>query len=268
MRRPTRRFRSSRPSKKLSSQHARLTSQAASVIGQQHQLELQLDRKLADIETLSAQARQALVLADDARAKGDESKAQEFEQTAEQIANQLVPTESDAANLKQLHDQSMAAARQAKQAVEDNKLRLQEKLTQRTKLLSQLEQAKMQEQVSASLNQMSELSAPSNTPTLDAVRDKIEKRYANALGQAELANDSLRRPDGRGQAGDREHGGPVPAGRDPRVDEGPGAHAADRRVTGRAVDSGPVAPSLEKPTRHWADPAEPDPAEQPADPAS
>lgn len=172
-------------------QHARLTSQAATVIGQQHQLELQLDRKLAQVETLSAQARQALVLVDDARAKGDEQKALEFEQTAGEIANQLVSAESEAANLKQLHDQSMGAARQAKQAVEDNKARLQEKLAQRTKLLSQLEQAKMQEQVSASLNQMNELSAPGNTPTLDAVRDKIERRYANALGQAELANDSL-----------------------------------------------------------------------------
>ena len=172
-------------------QHARLTSQAASVIGQQHQLELQLDRKLAEVETLSAQARQALVLVDDARAKGDEQKAAEFEETASQIANQLVAAEGEAANLKRLHDQSIGAARQAKQAVEDNKLRLQEKLSERTKLLSQLEQAKMQEQVSASLTQMSELSAPGNTPTLDAVRDKIERRYANALGQAELANDSL-----------------------------------------------------------------------------
>ncbi|HEX2904494.1 MAG TPA: PspA/IM30 family protein [Jatrophihabitans sp.] len=172
-------------------QHARLTAQAAGVIGQQHQLELKLDRKLAEIETLSSQARQALVLADDARTKGEAQKAGEFEQTAEQIANQLVSAESEAASLKQLHDQSIGAARQAKQAVEDNKVRLQEKLTERTKLLSQLEQAKMQEQVSASLNQMSELSAPSNIPTLDAVRDKIEKRYATALGQAELANDSL-----------------------------------------------------------------------------
>jgi phage shock protein A len=172
-------------------QHANLTAQAASVIGQQHQLELQLDRKLAEIESLNQQARQALVLVDQSRAAGDEAKAADFEQTAGQIANQLVTAESEATNLKQLHDQSIGAARQARQAVEDNKLRLQEKLAERTKLLSQLEQAKMQEQVSASLNQMSQLSAPGNTPSLDAVRDKIEKRYANALGQADLAQGSM-----------------------------------------------------------------------------
>lgn len=172
-------------------QHARLSQQAAAVIGNQHQLELKLDRQLAQIEDLQAQARQALVLADRARAGGDEAKASEFEQTAGVLANQLVTSESSAADLKQLHDQSMGAAQQARQAVQDNSMLLQQKLSERTKLLSQLEQAKMQEQVSASLNSMSELAAPSNTPSLEDVRDKIERRYANALGQADLATNSV-----------------------------------------------------------------------------
>lgn len=172
-------------------QHEALTRQAASVIGNQHQLELKLDRKLGEIEQLQAQARQALVLADQARATGNEAKAAEFEETAGVLANQLVSAEQAAADLKQLHDQSMGAAQQARQAVQDNALLLQEKLSERTKLLSQLEQAKMQEQVSASLNQMGELAAPKNTPSLEEVRDKIERRYSNALGQAELASNSV-----------------------------------------------------------------------------
>ena len=49
----------------------------------------------------------------------------------------------------------------------------------------------MQEQVSASLSSMSELSAPGTTPNLNEVRDKIESRYAKALGQAELAQNSV-----------------------------------------------------------------------------
>jgi len=172
-------------------QHEGLTRQAANVIGNQHQLELKLDRQLGQIEQLQAQARQALVLADKARASGDETKAADFEQTAGVLANQLVTAEAAAADLKQLHDQSLSAAQQARQAVEDNAMLLQEKLSERTKLLSQLEQAKMQEQVSASLNQMSELAAPKNTPSLEEVRDKIERRYSNALGQAELASTSV-----------------------------------------------------------------------------
>ncbi len=49
----------------------------------------------------------------------------------------------------------------------------------------------MQEQVSASLRSMSEIAAPGNTPSLDEVRDKIERRYANAIGSAELAQNSV-----------------------------------------------------------------------------
>jgi len=172
-------------------QHEGLTRQAATIIGNQHQLELKLDRQLSQIEQLQAQARQALVLADKARSQGDEAKAAEFEQTAGVLANQLVSAEASVGDLKQLHDQSIGAAQRARQAVQDNSMLLQEKLAERTKLLSQLEQAKMQEQVSASLNQMSELAAPKNTPSLEEVRDKIERRYTTALGQAELASNSV-----------------------------------------------------------------------------
>ena len=67
---------------------------------------------------------------------------------------------------------------------------LQQKVAERTKLLSQLEQAKMQEKVSESLKSMDSLTSGS-TPNLDQVREKIERRYANALGQAELASNSV-----------------------------------------------------------------------------
>ncbi|GAB3152344.1 PspA/IM30 family protein [Amycolatopsis stemonae] len=171
--------------------HQALTQQAASVIGNQRQLEMKLNRQLGDVEKLQASTRQALVLADEARAKGDEQKATEFENAAESFATQLVTAEQNIEDLKTLHDQSLQAAAQAKQAVERNSQMLQQKLAERTKLLSQLEQAKMQEQVSASLNQMSQLAAPGNTPSLEEVRDKIEKRYTTALGQAELAQNSV-----------------------------------------------------------------------------
>ncbi|MEV6825791.1 PspA/IM30 family protein [Amycolatopsis sp. NPDC051102] len=171
--------------------HQALTQQAASVIGNQRQLEMKLNRQLGEVEKLQASTRQALVLADEARAKGDEQKATEFENAAESFATQLVTAEQNIEDLKTLHDQSLQAAAQAKKAVERNSQMLQQKLAERTKLLSQLEQAKMQEQVSASLNQMSQLAAPGNTPSLEEVRDKIEKRYTTALGSAELAQNSV-----------------------------------------------------------------------------
>ncbi|UJW31825.1 PspA/IM30 family protein [Saccharothrix sp. AJ9571] len=172
-------------------QHQALSQQAASVIGNQRQLEMKLNRQLGDVEKLQASTRQALVLADEARSKGDEQKAQDFENAAEGFAAQLVTAEQNIEDLKTLHDQSLQAAAQAKKAVERNASMLQQKLAERTKLLSQLEQAKMQEQVSNSLNQMSQLAAPGNTPSLEDVREKIEKRYTTALGSAELAQNSV-----------------------------------------------------------------------------
>ncbi|HNP58588.1 MAG TPA: PspA/IM30 family protein [Gordonia sp. (in: high G+C Gram-positive bacteria)] len=172
-------------------QHQALSQQAAAVIGNQRQLEMKLNRQLEDVERLQSNVRQALTLADQATAAGDTPKATEYTNAAEAFAAQLVTAEQSVEDLKTLHDQSLHSAAEAKTAVERNAMMLQQKLAERSKLLTQLEQAKMQEQVSASLQQMSELSVPGNTPSLDQVREKIEQRYANALGSAELARNSV-----------------------------------------------------------------------------
>lgn len=172
-------------------QHAALSQQAANVIGNQRQLEMKLTRQMGDVERLQASARQALVLADEARAKGETEKATQYEQTATTFATQLVAAEQQMEDLKGMHDQALQAAEQAKKAVEQNATNLQTKLAERTRLLSQLDQAKMQEQISASMQQMQGMTAPGNTPSLDEVRDKIERRYANALGASELAENSV-----------------------------------------------------------------------------
>ncbi|MPQ96349.1 PspA/IM30 family protein [Modestobacter sp. I12A-02628] len=171
--------------------HQALANQAAAVLGNQRQLEMRLNRTLGEVEQLQASARQALTLADKSRAAGDVGKATEYENAAQAFATQLVAAEQSMEDLKRSHDEALQAAEQAKGAVEQSRMRLQTTLAERTKLLSQLEQAKMQEQVSASLRSVNELSAPGNTPNLGDVRNKIEARYANALGQAELAQTSV-----------------------------------------------------------------------------
>ena len=172
-------------------QHQALSQQAAAVIGNQRQLEMKLARQMDEVEKLQGSARQALVLADQAKTAGDAKKQGEYEQTALTFSNQLVSAEKQMEDLKSLHDQALQAAEKAKGAVEQNAMLLQRKLAERTQLLSQLEQAKMQEQVTKSLQQVSELAAPGTTPTLDEVREKIEARYAKALGGAELAQNSV-----------------------------------------------------------------------------
>ena len=171
-------------------QHQALSQQAAAVIGNQRQLEMKLNRQLEDVEKLQANTKQALNLADKARAQGDQQKAMEYENAAEAFAAQLVTAEQSVEDLKSLHDQALQQAAQAKQAVERNSMQLQQKAAERTKLLSQLEQAKMQEKVADSLQSMNAVTS-NDSPNLDQVREKIERRYANALGQAELAQNSV-----------------------------------------------------------------------------
>src|SRR5690242_12499583 len=172
-------------------QHQALVQQAAAVIGNQRQLEMKLSRQMSEVEKLQGMARQALVLADKARADGNESEAQKYESTAQTLATQLVSGEQSMEDLKTLHDQALGAAGQARKAVENNAMVLQQRIAERSRLLSQLGQAKRQETVAKSLESMSSLAAPGNPPSLDEVRDKIEQRYANAMGRAELASNSV-----------------------------------------------------------------------------
>ena len=245
--------------------HEALSRQAASVIGNQRQLEMKLDRQLTSVENYKAQARQALVLADKARADGDSQKATQFENTAQVIAGQLVTAEAGVEDLKQLHDQALGAAQQAREAVSTNSMMLERKLGERSKLLSQLEQAKMQEQVSTSLNQISEMAAPGNVPSLDDVRDKIEQRYANALGQADLASNSVQGRMLEVQQATQDMAGAA------RLEEIRSSLNAAPADAGPSLESTPAAPAIgagaasESPAESSADSSAASPVESPTE---
>jgi phage shock protein A len=171
-------------------QHRRLTEQAANVIANQKQTEMRLNRAMEDLGKINNSARQAVLMADDATRKGDANRAAELTRAAEAFANRLVATEREVDSLKTLSLQSAQAAEQAKQAVVQNSSALQTKLTERQKLLSQLDQAKMQEQMNRAMSSLS-ASVGQDVPTLDEVRDKIELRYARALGASELGSQTV-----------------------------------------------------------------------------
>jgi phage shock protein A len=260
-------------------QHQTLVQQAAAVIGNQRQLEMKLSRQLTEVENLQANARQALLLGDRARAEGDPARADEFEHTAQTFATQLVSAESAMEDLKSLHDQALAAAAQARKAVDSNAMLLRQRLAERTKLLSQLEQAKMQETVARSLESIGSLSAPGTTPSLDEVRDKIERRYAVALGRADLAQSTvegrrlevlkatldlagttrlaeIRASLTRSTAG---------AGQAAAVDAQPGRAAVDAQPPRPAVEGEPARPALgaDTPPKQLETPAGREPAHEP-----
>ena len=172
-------------------QHTLLSQQAAAVIGNERELQLKLTRAVADTEKLQANARQALLLAEQAREAGDQAKAASYEDSARAFATKLVSAETAMKDLHAMAERAAQASAQARAAVETNALGLQKQLAERTKLLSQLDQAKMQEQLNRAMAGMTELAAPTDTPSLEEVRDKIEGRYARALGEAELQSTSV-----------------------------------------------------------------------------
>src|SRR5437763_252481 len=171
-------------------QDRRLKEQAANVIANQKQAEMRLNRAMAELEKVNGSAKQALLMADEAQKKGDAEKTKQYTQAAESFATRLIAVEKEVESLKQLSLQSAQAADQAKAAVAQNSVAMQKKLAERQKLLSQLDQAKMQEQMNKAMATLSE-TVGQDVPTLDEVRDKIETRYAKALGAADLASQTV-----------------------------------------------------------------------------
>jgi len=171
-------------------QHRRLKDQAASVIANQKQAELRLNRQMGEYEKLTTNTRQAVLMADQATSAGDAAKASEYAAAAESFANRLVAMEHEIDDTKSLVLQSSQAAEQAKAAVAQNAKSLQDKLAERQKLLSQLDQTKMQEQMNTAMASLGE-SVGEDVPSFDEIRDKIEARYAKAKGVAELSGSTV-----------------------------------------------------------------------------
>jgi phage shock protein A len=171
-------------------QHRRLREQAANVIANQKQTEMRLNRQMTEYEKLTANTKQAVLMADDAAKRGDTTKAAEYGSAAEAFANRLIGLEHEIEETKSLALQSTQASEQAKSAVAQNSAALQQKLAERQKLLSQLDQAKMQEQMNTAMASIGE-TVGEDVPSFNEVRDKIEARYAKAKGMSELTGEAV-----------------------------------------------------------------------------
>lgn len=171
-------------------QHRRLKEQAANVIANQKQTEIRLNRAMEEYEKVSGNARQAVMMADDAQKSGNETKLVQYTSAAEAFANRMIGLEHEVEELKSLHLQASSAADQAKSAVNQNSAALQKKLSERQKLLSQLDQAKMQEQLNKAMTSLNE-QVGQDVPSFEEVRAKVESRYAKAKGMSELNADSM-----------------------------------------------------------------------------
>ncbi len=171
-------------------QHRKLKEQAASVIAHQKQTEMRLNRSLEELEKVNGNARQAVLMAEEASKSGDAAKVSQYTSAAESFANRLIALEAEIDDLKDMHLQATQASDNAKSAVQQNSTALQQKLSERQKLLGQLDQAKMQERLNGAMKSLNE-TVGEDVPTFDEVREKIEQRYAKAKGTSELNEESV-----------------------------------------------------------------------------
>ena len=171
-------------------QHRRLIEQATNVIANQKQTQRQLDRAMEDYEHAHGSARQALLLGDQEARAGHGDQATNYNQAAEAFAGRIVSLENQVGTLREQLLETTRAAEQAKAKVAQNSASLQKKLAEREQLLSQLDQARMQEEMNKAMSQLSE-AVGEDVPTFDEVRVKIERRLARAQAASELGDSTV-----------------------------------------------------------------------------
>ena len=220
-------------------QHRRLKEQAANVIANQRQAEIRLNRSMEEYERLTANARQALDHGRPVRSGRRRHPRAEYTTTAEAFANRLVAVEQEVEDTKTLVLQSAQAAEQAKAAVAQNAALLQKKLVERQKLLSQLDQAKMQEQMNRSVASLS-ATVGEDVPTFAEVPREDRDPLRPGQGHVGAHRRAGPRPHARGGAGHHERRGRRPPRHPARAARTPAAPAS-RTLTASSPSSRPLS---------------------------
>ncbi len=79
------------------------------------------------------------------------------------------------------------AAADAREAVQESADQLQQKVAEQGTILAQVDQARMQQQMAASLKQVSDLTRSSDVPSFDEIKQKVAGQFAQAQASAELS---------------------------------------------------------------------------------
>jgi phage shock protein A len=162
-----------------------LRNQAAKVIAHRTQIEQKLENAAKQVGEARETAKQALLRAEKAKNEGNVSDLEKWTQAAQSLALKLQASESNLAGLKEQYEIAIDQADAAKNAVQQNAMRLQELAAKRMQLVGQLQQAKMQEAVNSAVESM-EASLEMEAPSLEKVEEKIQTRLAEAKARTEL----------------------------------------------------------------------------------
>jgi len=160
----------------LQEHHRELEAAASHVIAQEKVAKM----RLAD---LSAQEAKYTKSALAAKQQGNLDVARTF---ASKIASLRDQTQSLVAQIPQLED----AATSAREAVQESADQMQQKLNEKGTLLAQVDQARMQKEMAASLKQVSDLTRSGDVPSFDEIKQKVAGQFAEAQASTELSSAS------------------------------------------------------------------------------
>ncbi len=163
----------------------RLRNQAAKVIAHRTQLESKIEQSATELGEAREMAKQALLRAEEAKNASDAEGVDKWTRAAQSLAMKIQAAESNVNGLKEQYEMALQQSEDAKAAVQQNAMRVQELAAKRMQLLGKLEQAKMQEAVNSAVETMS-ASLEREAPSLSKVEDKIEGRLASAKAHTEL----------------------------------------------------------------------------------
>ncbi len=156
-------------------QHA-LEEAAAEVLGQDKMAKM----KLAD---LSAQEAKLTQNAQTALATGHQDAARAFALQLSSVREQIQALTTQIPQLE-------AAATDARTAVAESAEAIQQKMNERSQILAQIDQARMQEAMAGSLKQMSDLTDSTDVPSFDEIKTKVQSQFAHAQASTELQSGS------------------------------------------------------------------------------
>jgi phage shock protein A len=162
-----------------------LRNQAAKVIAHRTQIEQRIEASAKEVGEARETAKQALIRAETAKNAGDTAGFEKWTQAAQSLALKLQASESNLGGLKEQYEIAIGQSEAAKNAVQQNAMRLQELAAKRMQLLGKLQQAKMQEAVNSAVESISS-TMEVEAPSLERVEEKIEKRLAEAKARTEL----------------------------------------------------------------------------------
>lgn len=162
-----------------------LRNQAAKVVAHRVQLESKIEDAADDVGEARELAKQALIRAQESTTSGDAAGADKWTKAAQGLAMKLQASENNLNSLKAQYESAVDQADDAKKAVQQNAMRLQELAAKRMELVGDLQQAKMQESVNQAVEAIS-ATMDDEQVSLSKVEEKIEKRKSEAMARAEL----------------------------------------------------------------------------------